>query len=385
MTLTFMQHAVKRAAICGALIGSAAVGAAQDASFESPGLDQWVYHRLSGTQAGSWTDAALFTKRGISGSEEDRAAAYHAGYSLSGSIPAGLGASSYGIHSARLTLEVVEVVPAKDGEGNITQEVIYDPTYDSWKTHLLPSDDNYAADHVADSDPGRPICLFGFGLTNGYERLSFDPNGGQAATPPLYNEFTNPMVETAPPFSRNAFPLSFDNEGHVISVNNNVYEGVEANPWAVASITGKSAGEAIAAGDTLIFDLDVNDPNIQTYLQRSLDAGQLGLVVSALHQTSTDGFLRVATNKTPGKRGGRLDLTYTVGSRLSLHLEDQIPVLRFTGAAGQVFVIQRSRTLADWETVTDPTLAYPEDGLVEWRDSDSITEQKYYRVQLATP
>lgn len=368
------------ALIAASLAATVSAAQVKTATFDSPDLDQWAYHRLSGSQAGSWGDAALFTKREVAGGEEDRAALYYAAYDISASIPAGLGASSYQVHSARVIAEVVEV----------NGGAVYDPTYDSWRTHLLPTDVNYAADHISDGDPGRPISLFGLGLTNGFERFSFDPNGGLAANAPLYNEFNNPMVQTAAPFGRNAFPFSYDSEGNVFAVNNNVYEGVEANPWAVASIAGKNPGEVFSVGDTLVFDLNVTDRNIQGWLRQALDAGQLGLVLSSLHQTDTDGFMRLASNETLDKHGASLVVSYSTVENmplqlLSLRFENQQPVLRFTGRAGERFEIQRSPNLMDWEAERDPVLTYAESGIVEWTDTHAAGERQFYRVFLVTP
>ena len=381
MTQDILAKLILAAVIGTGLAGGAATGQAATASFAAPDWDQWVYHRLSGLQVGSWEDAALFTKREVSGSEEDRAAAYHAAYNLTNQIPAGLGAANYQVLSARLTVAVVEVSPVKDGGGTIVQEVVYDPTYDSWRTHLRTTATNYAADYVADTDAGRSICLFGFGLTNGFTQFSFDASGGVGTSAPLYNEYSNPMVQTAPPFGRNAYPLSFDTSGLPMAVNNNVYDRVEANPWAVAAIAGKTAGEVIAVGDVLVFDLNVGQPGIQAYLQQALHAGQVGLVVSSLHHTPLDGFLRVATNESFDQHGASLELTYTVGPRLiSLQIVDQHPVLRFTGNSSQTFQVHRSGNLTGWETVTSPTLTYPEPGVVEWTDPSPVAEQKFYRV-----
>ncbi|MCP5528640.1 MAG: hypothetical protein H7A47_17760 [Verrucomicrobiales bacterium] len=381
-----VEKLILAAIINGALGFRVAAGQVATASFEAPDWDQWVYHRLSGTQAGAWEDAALFTKREVSGSEEDRAAGYHATYNLTNQIPAGLGVANYKIQSARLTVEVVEVNPAVDGEGNLIQEVVYDPTYDSWRTHLRPTATNYATDYVADADAGRSICLFGFGLTNGFTQFSFDDNGGVGTAAPLYNEFSNPMVQTAPPFARNAFPLAFDTNGLPMAVNNNVYDQVEANPWAVATIAGKSSGAVIAEGDVLVFDLNVSHPGIQAYLQQALHAGQVGLVVSSLHHTPVDGFLRVATNESFDKHGASLELTYTAGPRLlSLEIVNQHAVLRFTGNSGQTFQIHRSGSLTGWETVTAPTLTFPEAGVAEWTDPNPAADQKFYRVSYVTP
>ncbi|MCW5552452.1 MAG: hypothetical protein KIS67_09860 [Verrucomicrobiae bacterium] len=382
-----IRRKILEAVLGGGLVASTLTGWADSASFEAPGLDQWGYHRLGGVSAGSYESAALFTKREVSGSEEDRAASYHVAYDLSAQIPTGLGATNYQIQSARLMVEVIEVSPAKDSGGNIIQEVVYDPTYDSWRTHLRSTATNYATDHVADLDAGRPICLFGFGLSNGFTGFSFDDNEGVGTTAPLYNEFSNLMVATTPPFPRNAFPLSFDTNGQPIAVNNNVYDRMEANPWAVAIITNKSPGDVIAVGDHLVFDLDVNNPAIQAYLQQALHVGQLGLIVSSLHHTPVDGFLRLATNETFDKQGGRLDLTYTAPPfRLSLRLVNQLPVLRFPGSTNQTFHIQHSGNLINWETNTSPALTYPADGVVEWTDANSTAAPKYYRViQITTP
>jgi len=386
MNQALLAKLILTAVIGGGLAADTATGRAATASLAAPDWDQWVYHRLGGTQAGSWEDAALFTKREVSGSEEDRAAAYHAAYNLTNQIPAGLGAANYQILSARLTVEVVEVNPAKDGGGSIIQEVVYDPTYDSWRTHLRTSATNFAADYVADSDAGRSICLFGFGLTNGFTQLSFDADGGVGTSAPMYNEFSNPMVQTAPPFARNAFPLSFDTNGLPMAVNNNVYDRVEAEPWAVATIPGRSPGEVITVGDALVFDLNVSHPGIHAYLQQALHAGQIGLVVSSLHHTPVDGFLRLATNESPDKQGARLELTYIAGPRLiSLQLANQHAVLRFTGNSGQTFQIHRSADLTGWETVASPPLTYPEPGVVEWTDPNPAADQKFYRVSLVAP
>jgi hypothetical protein len=70
---------------------------------------------------------------------------------------------------------------------------------------------------------------------------------------------------------------------------------------------------------------------------------------------------------------------------LSLRFVEGQPVLRFTGSPGQSFQIQRSDTLADWETITPVTLAYPEAGVVEWTDTNPAIEKQFYRVVALTP
>lgn len=70
---------------------------------------------------------------------------------------------------------------------------------------------------------------------------------------------------------------------------------------------------------------------------------------------------------------------------LSLRIENGRPTLRFTGSAGQSYAIQRSDSLTDWETVSNPAFTYPEAGVVEWIDSSIAGEQQFYRVLAVTP
>ncbi|MCB1127246.1 MAG: hypothetical protein KDM81_12165, partial [Verrucomicrobiae bacterium] len=70
---------------------------------------------------------------------------------------------------------------------------------------------------------------------------------------------------------------------------------------------------------------------------------------------------------------------------LSLRVADGRPVLRFTGGAAQAYEILRSADLRVWETLTQPTLTYPETGVVEWTDAGAHADHAFYRVRTITP
>ncbi len=70
---------------------------------------------------------------------------------------------------------------------------------------------------------------------------------------------------------------------------------------------------------------------------------------------------------------------------LSLRFANGLPVLRFTGSAGLAYEILRCENLADWQAITQPTLTYPEAGVVEWTDANPATDRRFYRVRVLTP
>ena len=70
---------------------------------------------------------------------------------------------------------------------------------------------------------------------------------------------------------------------------------------------------------------------------------------------------------------------------LSLHFSNGQHVLRFTGSAGQAYEILHSENMADWQTIAQPTLTYPEAGMVEWTDANPPAERQFYRVRVLTP
>lgn len=182
-----------------------------------------------------------------------------------GVIPAGLGPSSYQIVSAQLRATIAT--------GGV---FAFDSTFDAFTTFLDPMD----PDFTSDADTGRPLMLFGTGYRNGF---------GLAPGDLPYTETTafttSPAVPTAPRV-RSAFPTDFF-AGVARDVSNVVTDRFDPVPLAIGQIV-TSAGTPVAEGAlvpaeaTVIFDLDVMNPDVTAYLQAGLDAGTLRLSATSL-------------------------------------------------------------------------------------------------------
>lgn len=203
-------------------------------------------------------------------------------------IPAGQGATNYYPISVRLT--------ATHFEGDF----LYDPTYDAWQTYLDPAHPSY----VADSDPGRPIEVYGVGARNGYTLpLVIAPSG--PAGPPGFEEgerycdpFPCVVIGMA---KRNLFawdPGAADPQG---DVSNNVLRpppltggGFDTFPWALGiSTSGLLPGAAVpegtnnvSPGETFEFELDLEDPEVYSYVREGLDDGVLSFAIVSMHEAA---------------------------------------------------------------------------------------------------
>lgn len=290
-------RAVAAAVACGAasaLVGPAA--SADTARFDQPASDRWMYP-FSFTP-GTRTVAPTFGAVGSDGFD-DRDGQFLVGFNTAGLVPTGLGAGSYQITSARLTVT--------DSGGGI----VYDNSYDLVSTYLAPA---------TDADAGRPIEVHGVGFRNGYTRLGFGPNDG---APPAYEE-SSPFGPPGGPAEgvRHAFPLGFDAAGNGIDVSNNVADGFESNPWALGVNSTLTPGSVAPADSTFTFDLNLSDPNVLGYLQDALNDGTLGLMVTSLHpatQQSAEGTPRFYTKENvlhdPGSGfflAPQLEVQYTI-------------------------------------------------------------------------
>ena len=199
-------------------------------------------------------------------------------------IPTGQGVANYNGIDVRVTATHFEGV------------FQYDPTYDAWQTYLAASDPL----HVADSDPGRPIELYGVGLRNGYTLpLVLGPSG--PAGPPGFGEGErhcegcNGLGQAV----RNAFPWdpgAADPQG---DVSNNVRRrppltggGFDPYPWAIGTSTsGLSPGAAVpegvfgvSPGETFEFHVDTSDPDVLAYVRQGLDTGVLAFAITSMHE-----------------------------------------------------------------------------------------------------
>lgn len=202
---------------------------------------------------------------------DDRDAQFFLDFATAGIVPPARGAANYRVSSMTVTIVVEN-----------SDVFAYDPTFD-----LLGS---YAGTS-ADLDEGRPMELYGVGYRSGWTRATFSEDA------PFQTESSN-FGQPNWNRKRNAFALDFDANGLPRDVSNNVEERFEVNPWAVADSPGYidlagdyvesplSPGSPVPEGRVFRFRVDLTNPRIVAYLQESLHAGRLHLMVSSLFGTS---------------------------------------------------------------------------------------------------
>lgn len=252
-----MSHASRIIPILALAIPAASGAQIVDVQLTQPDLDRWNYP--FNASPGVRTAASTFGALGLDGFD-DRDAQFLIGFDTGlGDEPLiepELGPARYDILSAQVTITVLEA-------GGIP----YDPTFDALETYLPPED----PDAAPDSDAGRPVEIYGAAFRNDFTAATFQEN----------TSFGPTLVEGA----RNAFPTDFEG-GDERDVSNNVASGFEVDPFAIGQVAGLSPGAALDAETVFSFDLDVNDPDVQSFLQSAVDGGRIRLMVTSLHFAS---------------------------------------------------------------------------------------------------
>ncbi len=208
-------------------------------------------------------------------------------FDTSPQITQGLAPSLYQINSVSLTLTMKT--------GGIT----YDDTPDT-RAEVLG---------LEDGDPGRPVELYGVGLTSDYTGYEFS---NTISGPPLFDEKTHPA--SGPNGAYVAYPIVGDSSqpGKYVDVSNSVTGGESETdgttaafgptPWAIGKLD-LSPGQTVPDNSTFTFTLDLSLPGVREYVQESLAKGALGVMYSSLHSTGEFGagggypqwFLREST------------------------------------------------------------------------------------------
>ncbi len=231
--------------------------------FSSPDLDRWMYP--FNATPGSRSSALVFGAPSSPGFDE-RDGQFLIGYDTSPQITSGLAPENYQVNSVTLTLR-------HDG-GDFT----YDPTADSYTSYLDSGD----AAYQADADAGRAIELFGVGFRYGYtsdtftESTAYGPGG--------------------PPASgiRSAYALGFQN-GVAVDVSNSLDSqnggaaGFDPVLFSVGQAIGLTAGDTVSAGQEIVFEINLSDPDVLAYFEQSLSDGWAGLMVTSFHAASQGG------------------------------------------------------------------------------------------------
>ena len=222
-------------------------------------IERGTYSNYGDCQRSSY---AIFAYFGDDSGTDSRLSQFLVGWDTAQAVPTNRPVSHYLISSLG-----VKVVVAN---GNNTP---YDPTHDALETYFST---NHSA-WVPDADPGRPVELFGIGFRNGYSLIDFEQCSDFGSTGPG---------------TANAFAVSWTSNGLPVDVGSNVgktneqFTPFETWPFAVGQTTNTTPGGILPTAAILSFELNLRDPFVIGYLQRSLQSGRLDLMVSSLHQVS---------------------------------------------------------------------------------------------------
>ncbi len=143
----------------------------------------------------------------------------------------------------------------------------------------------------------RPMELYGVGFRAGYTGFEFSSVTG----PPLLDENTGPYESNDGGYI--AYPVvgNESNPGTYVDVSNSITGGYSATavgnittpftptPWSIGTINGLSRGDQVPDNSTFTFQLNLNLPGVQQYIQQGLATGKLGFTLSSLHDTGAFG------------------------------------------------------------------------------------------------
>jgi hypothetical protein len=210
-----------------------------------------------------------------------------------GDVPAGLSPSRYRIEALKVTATLI---------GTLIFEPLgfilsYDNTLDDFAALTTPG---------GDTDPGRPIEMYGIGFQGDYQTVSF---AAEEATPDSFRlgdkrwvtyQPGDPQYDPENPSKLSPYQFfAIDAQGR--DVGNSVFGGYSATepqhttaqftpePFAIGKVfqapgVEKEPGTLLASGDQFVFEPDLSDQGIVAYIQNSLARGFLGFSFSSLHE-----------------------------------------------------------------------------------------------------
>lgn len=190
------------------------------------------------------------------------------------------------IFDVSASITPTDLVGMRVGSATLTSEFgsgtnfVFDATADARETYLDPMQDPAA---IADADAGRPIEVFGVAFRNGFNVLNYVE--GTPSTP------GTPFAPVVDKRVRNAFPtdgISEPSANTPRDVSNSVLDEIEPSVWAIGQVTGASPGQQITSGE-MTFELDVNNPDVQQYLQDAIGIGRVALMVTSYQPAQSIG------------------------------------------------------------------------------------------------
>lgn len=325
----------------------------------SAGLDRWNY-RHNGTPG---TRSAASTFRAASEEGLSRHAQYVFGFDTAAGIDANLGEANYEIVSAEVVLQT-----------SSNFDVAYDSTPDAVYTYL--PEDNEA--HVADTDTGRPLELFGAGFRNGLTALTWEED-----SPFTEGESGLPTVH----------PVAWNAAGEEVDayMNVNFAAPYEAMPFAVGRIDGLAEGANIPEETDVRFELNLDDPGVVRYLQHAFNQGRLMFAATSLHsggQGDRSYPEYYTSDSLAGDGGPSLALSVRVHDQgpdvglTSIVIAGDAPRLRFAEPDAGAPGVRWTTDFKTWHLERNPALTSPEDGVVEWTLPVTDDTQRFYQVYL---
>lgn len=313
---------------------------------------------------------------------DDRHAQMFLDFNTTALAQPGRGAGNYTVNSLTLTVVV-----------NQDLQFVYDPTHD-----LLGSYRNI----IPDSDPGRPLELFGVGYRGGFSLGTFREN-----SPYQSGNFT--VYKNV----RNAFAMDFVG-GQARDVSNNVEQNFEVSPWAIGQIAGiveldgsftpapLGAGQLVPQDAVVEFTVNLSNPLVRDYVQQGLNAGRLQFMVTSLlgytytgDEGDAGGFPSFYTKESiyhlPGQEirlaaqlEGNVGIQSAAAHRPELSITPTSPGtmrLRFTSQTGHSYQVQSRNTLTSGTWNNLGTAISGTGDLLEYLDATAgSASQRFYRV-----
>jgi len=238
-------------------------GAGFQTNYSAPTLDRWVYPfgDFDGQRPVAPTWASFDVRF------DTRDGQFLLAWDTAGEVPTNAPAGRYLVTRVRVTIEHTPV-PSQPS-------FVYDATFDSYRTYLT----NSLA--LPDTDPGRPVELYGAGYRGGFTALTFAESSPFGLIHPINNP-TNVSIGT-----RNVYAADFEDNGQLRDVSNNVgqaSEPFEVAPFAIGQTSAVAPGQDVPDGTQFSFDLALTNPLVLGYVQQALRQGRLPVVVADLHR-----------------------------------------------------------------------------------------------------
>ncbi len=225
--------------------------------YNQPSMDRWMYPFNS--TPGAELRAPLFGAIQVA-SFDDRDSEMLLKFDTTADVPTGLPLTHYKVVSVTMKMTVA----------TSTAAVFYDPTADAVATSYTIGEPGY----VADSDPSKPVEMFGVGYRNGFTVNTFNE-----ASPFGCMGFP---VEGC----RNVYPIDVDSNGAPVDISRQVRLHMEATPWAIGTSSTLTAGDVLVAGTELTFNFDLSRPGVRAYFRQAMADGKLMVAATSLHAAS---------------------------------------------------------------------------------------------------